>query len=150
MAELIRKYDRIHGLGDEDAHWLAIRSLSVAAYFLQSIVPGSAVVDYLPQSPSRVCILDCITFFNRLSVGGSDVPHMWDVTSDSLAAKVARTSAAQVLVMLKSTTVRGTDWNTATANGWVDPYFPTAVAGAPFPVEAVNFRRWLDESFHGE
>ena len=44
-ADLIRTMDRIHGLGDEQAHWLAIDALDLNARILASLLPGCVVVD---------------------------------------------------------------------------------------------------------
>src|SRR5206468_452484 len=34
----IRNFDRQHGLGEESAHWLALRALSVSAHFLAAVL----------------------------------------------------------------------------------------------------------------
>jgi hypothetical protein len=73
------------------------------------------------------------------------LPHSWDVTSDSIAARAALVYGAERLVLLKSVDVPpGTPWDEAAARGWVDAHFSHVVSGAPFAVEVVNFRRVLD------
>src|SRR4051812_9509912 len=44
-ADMIRTLDRIHGLGDERAHWLAVDVLDLNARILASLLPGCVVVD---------------------------------------------------------------------------------------------------------
>jgi hypothetical protein len=67
------------------------------------------------------------------------------VTSDSIAARAAVVHNAERLVLLKSVDVPpGMAWEVAAERGWVDPHIPHVIAGAPFPVEVVNFRRVLD------
>lgn len=134
LADTVREMDRVHGLGEEAAHWLAIRSLSVAGQFLELLLGR-------PQSRHPIRVVDCHDFFRRQDV----IPHTWDVTSDSLAAAVASRTAARKLVLLKSVDIPPMPWAIAAANGWVDPHFPTAVAGATFDVVSVNFRRWMDD-----
>lgn len=138
FADAVRDVDRVHGLGEESAHWLAIRSLSVAAHFLETLLGQIAL---LPPPP--VHVLDCYDFFRRHDLA----PHTWDVTTDSLAAAVASQLAARKLVLLKSVDIPPVSWGEAAANGWVDPHFPTAVDGASYDIAVVNFRRWLDERF---
>ena len=73
------------------------------------------------------------------------LPHTWAVTTDSIAARAAVVSRASRLILLKSIDIPdGTPWPVAAANRWVDGHFPAVVADAPFPIEVVNFRRWLD------
>src|SRR5271165_5143987 len=43
-ADLIRTMDRIHGLGDARAHWLAIRAMDLTAQLLSALLPGATVV----------------------------------------------------------------------------------------------------------
>ena len=91
--------------------------------------------------PHPIRVVDCFDFFCRNDL----TPHTWDVTSDSLAAAVATRTAARKLVLLKSVDIPPMPWPIVAANGWVDPYFPTAVADATYDVVALNFRRWLDD-----
>ena len=134
FADAVRDLDRVHALGADAAHWLAIRALSVAAQFLELLIGR-------PQTRHPIRVVDCHDFFRRNDL----TPHTWDVTSDSLAAVVASRTAARKLVLLKSVDIPPMPWPIAAANGWVDPYFPTAVAGATFDVVSLNFRRWLDD-----
>jgi aspartokinase-like uncharacterized kinase len=131
FADAVRKLDRVHRLGEEAAHWLAIRSLDAAAVFLRQLVGG----DHR--------ILDPFAFFREHDL----TPHTWDVTTDSLALAAARHLNASKLVLLKSTDIPpGTPWAAAAARGWVDNYFPELVHSAA-PVEPVNFRRWVESRF---
>ena len=128
FADAARTLDAVHRLGDEAAHWLALRTLSAAALFLRALVGD------LPG----VYVLDGYDF----AAANDVLPHTWAVTTDSLAAYTARRSGAK-LVLLKSVDILpGTDWRDAAEYGWVDEYFPTAAAGVA--VEAINFRRILD------
>jgi hypothetical protein len=78
-------------------------------------------------------------------------PHLWDVTSDSLAAWIAWQWPAEELVLLKSTAiVSGTPVTQLSAAGLVDPFFP-ALAGRIARVGWCNLRDerpviqpWLD------
>lgn len=131
FADAVRKLDAVHGLGEEAAHWIAIRSLSVAGAFLGRIVLG-------------VEVLDPFVFFTRHDL----TPHTWAVTSDSLALAAAIHLKASKLVLLKSADLPPClSWAEAAPSGFVDAHFPTLAAGTPVPITAVNFRRWADFRF---
>jgi len=38
VADAVRELDRVHGLGEEAAHWLALRALGVTAAFLERLI----------------------------------------------------------------------------------------------------------------
>ena len=44
-ADAVRKLDRVHGLGEERAHRLALRSLGVTAALLESFAARATVLD---------------------------------------------------------------------------------------------------------
>jgi 5-(aminomethyl)-3-furanmethanol phosphate kinase len=140
LAETVRKLDRLHGLGDEASHWLALQTMTVTAAFLSQLVD-------LPAFASRVSILDVFAFAREDEWRPGALPHSWDVTSDSIAARVAVVTGAERLILLKSIDIPlGTSWTDATERGWVDRHFPHIIATAAFPVETVNFSRHLDAS----
>jgi aspartokinase-like uncharacterized kinase len=128
LADVIRTLDRIHGLGEVAAHELAMDTLRIAEAFLCRLL-GPAM------PPSALDGLDLGSW-----------PRSWDLTSDSLAARAAWQHRARRLILLKSVDIPPhTPWEEAANRGWVDRFFPRAVAGAPFRIEAVNFRRWNAE-----
>src|SRR5437870_4383113 len=47
-AEAIRAFDRVHQLGEEASHWLAIRTLSVNARFLHEFFPAAQLLMTMP------------------------------------------------------------------------------------------------------
>ncbi|HET6576604.1 MAG TPA: hypothetical protein VFG68_23605 [Fimbriiglobus sp.] len=133
FTDAVRDYDRIHHLGDEATHWLALRSLSVSALFLSAFLKRDGLT-----------ILDCYDFALADDGCPCSLPYSWSVTSDSIAARAAVVGGASRLVLLKSVDVPpDTPWDEAAAHGWVDPHFPAVAHG--LTAEVVNFRRWLDE-----
>jgi aspartokinase-like uncharacterized kinase len=135
VVDVVRELDRVHGLGEEVSHWLAVWALGVTAEFLTHAVA---------RDP-RVTVLDCYQFVVEDESRPGALPHSWDVTSDSIAARAAVVYEAEHLVLLKSVDVPpGTRWDEAAARGWVDPHFPKIAAELACLVEVVNFRRVLD------
>jgi aspartokinase-like uncharacterized kinase len=140
-ADAIRAFDRDHHLGAEPSHWLALRACAVNAHFLARLLPGVPVVA-LPEECCGLGILDPFTFALADEGRPGCLPHHWDATSDSVAARVAVVARAD-LVLLKSITLpEGMSWSEAAAAGHVDTTFPGVVAEGGLRVRAVNLRAW--------
>jgi 5-(aminomethyl)-3-furanmethanol phosphate kinase len=142
FADAVRKLHAVHGLTEEQSHWLALESLWPTARLVCTLAQtGECLLPYPPiPSGERVAVLDPHCFCN---LSGPDLPHTWEVTTDSIAAWAAVVWKAERLVLLKSIDVPpGTPWDEAAARGWVDPYFTRALAGYAGTVEAVNLRTW--------
>ena len=144
-AEAVRSLDRLHDLGEESAHWLALRALTMNAFFLHSLLPEVPVAGW-PEVPDKA-ILDPFAFALADEKNASHLPHAWAVTSDSLAARAAHLLGAQELLLLKSSAhaasalAEGMTWPEAAAAGYVDEYFPEALTQAPgLTVRLVNLR----------
>jgi aspartokinase-like uncharacterized kinase len=139
-AEAIRMLDRVHALGEEAAHWLALRALSVNAHFLARLLPGTPIIPSLPRcmDAGSWFILDAYAFLQEDDARPGALPHCWSVTSDSLAVRVAVCAEARELVLLKSVApAPGERWD-----GMVDPYFAEALRQAQaLQVRIVNLRQ---------
>jgi aspartokinase-like uncharacterized kinase len=153
-AEVIRDLDRRHALGEETAHELALRALTLNAWFLASLLKSAARADD-PEARFPVC--DPLTsplggrfaLLDAHAFGVTDearhpgaLPACWDATSDSLAARAAVVLGAGRLVLLKSVDVpEPYDWGEAARRGTVDPIFASMLAGSlRLRVEVVNLR----------
>ncbi len=147
FADVVPTLDRVHNLGERGCHWLALFSLSFSARFLAMLFPLAAVVKELANFPEHwrhnsVTIVDPYTFALLDEGRPGSLPHCGDVTSDSVAARVAEVMHARELILLKSVTLPdGVAWTQAHKQGVVDAYFAKAVSKS-VPVRVVNFRHW--------
>lgn len=147
-ADVIRALDREHGLGEEAAHWLACRALSLNGAFLQALLAKSEVIEDWREAQAicqrgRLPILDAFRFAQSDEGQPGHLPHSWDATSDSLAARVAVVSQARELILLKSVAIReDMAWAEAAQGGYLDRYFVDvcAQAGQRLIVKFLNFR----------
>jgi 5-(aminomethyl)-3-furanmethanol phosphate kinase len=146
-AEVVRHLDQRHGLGEEKSHWLALRALTLNAHFLASLLPSAWVIDDVPACPrvwkeNRMPILDVHEFARQDESRSGHLPHLWTVTSDTLAARVAIVANGRSLILLKSTTIAvGTDWTEAGRLGLVDGMFAEVLRQRTnLEVRTVNLR----------
>lgn len=135
-ADLVRDWDRIHRLGDEIAHRLALQAMSVTAALVAQLLPRATVVrDASALAGAELAgALPVLNADDWLAgaerAGRTTVPHSWQATSDTIAAWLAAALRADELVLLKSIP-RPADGILAAAAGHVDPCFEAAAAGIP-------------------
>lgn len=140
-ADVVREWDQVHRLGEEKAHWLAMRAMTLNGWFLADLLPGFAIGDGFGEG-DRI-ILDAEQFARK---DHEDVlPHTWEVTSDSIAARLAELTRADELILLKSVSVPlEMSWETAASRGYVDSVFPKLMERAKYRVTVINFRTAFD------
>ena len=128
FADTVRDVDRRLRLSDTAAHWMAVSAMDQYAELLASRLRRGVVVRDLNDIRAALAggllpVLAPSGWLRR----EDPLPHSWDVTSDSIAAWVARVTAAGELVLIKPgsgrepTTVALTDLTALT-----DPYFAEA------------------------
>jgi aspartokinase-like uncharacterized kinase len=132
-AELVRVLDRVHHLGDAAAHELAIHALDFTARLLAALLPGGTPIDRLAATDSawvngRVPVLIPGPILRQIEQNGPErLPPSWDVTSDTIAARIAAHLDVDHFILLKSASLPpGTRRDEAARMGWVDPMFPHA------------------------
>jgi aspartokinase-like uncharacterized kinase len=137
FADEVRRADRRFGLGDSAAHWMAILAMDQYGYLLTRLAPGAGLVrDPQGLKPGRLNVLAPSAWLLR----ADPLPHSWDVTSDSIAAWVARALGARRLMLVKHAAgyvgpVRGSPRGSSRARrvalaalaDVVDPYFAPAL-----------------------
>jgi len=147
-ADAVRAFDRAQQLGEEAAHWLALDAMRLNVSLLLAVLPNSERVTDLDGcrhqwDRGRTPILDVLPFTTLDESNSARLPHSWQVTSDSLAARVAEVWGAARLILLKSTALpAGLDWGEAGRRGLVDACFGEVVHRGRLSVEALDFRQW--------
>ena len=116
FADAVREFDRRVGLSSNAAHWMAILAMDQYAYVIADCTPGARVVDEAGQIPIalRAGEIPVLAPFRWLRAA-DELPHGWEVTSDSLAAYLAGLLGASTLALIKP--------ETGAPNELTDPYF---------------------------
>jgi hypothetical protein len=98
FADQVRRADQRVGLSDSAAHWMAILAMDQYAHLLADLTPEAAVVHRQGEfAAGRVNVLAPSCWLRR----ADPLPHSWQVTSDSIAAWVARELDSRILILLK-------------------------------------------------
>ena len=127
-ADAIRTRAARETLDDEAAHWLAIEAMRENSTALSKRCDAQFydVGPFLREEEPRL--------------PGVKLPHNWDVTSDSIAARLAITQRAAELVLLKSTLPKWqASLETLAKVGYVDAFFPPLEPEVP-PLRFVDLR----------
>ncbi len=137
FADEVRRADRRYDLGDSAAHWMAILAMDQYGHLLARLAPGARVAASRRElAPGRLNVLLPSAWLRR----ADPLPHSWDVTSDSIAAWVARELGVRRLMLVKHrdgfvapargprrVPPRERRSSLAALAGAVDPYFARAV-----------------------
>ena len=63
FVHAVRHFDRLHSLGEEASHWLALDAMTLAGRALQRLLPGSLLVAGPEENPDQgIRILDARRF----------------------------------------------------------------------------------------
>ena len=152
LAQSIRDLDRLHSIGETPAHWLCVRAMGVTARLLVDLIPEAALIDSINDArelissrPSRIAVFDPMPMLNNVeaTLPGTQLPHGWTVTSDSIAARIAELLAAEELVLLKSALPTSISLEKAGQDDYVDDFFPS-IARQLSRIRCVDLR---DEGF---
>jgi aspartokinase-like uncharacterized kinase len=151
LADQVRHYDQLHNLDPTTTHLAAAMTMSATARLVAALLGGlpllTTIDELLTDSPLYGCVVFdayCFLTNEEARADGKSLPHSWQVTSDSIAARLAEVTRAGELVLLKSALPpRGATWSDVVREGLVDSYFPTAVTHVS-RVRYVNLRDAAD------
>jgi 5-(aminomethyl)-3-furanmethanol phosphate kinase len=147
IVEAIREVASLHRLDGELAHNLALKGMELNALVANALLTRSERV-YAFSDCRRAYrdgltpIIDPLWFLAKLDNEAGPLPHSWDVTSDSVAARVASEFKATHLYLLKSCSAPQLQtWEEFAAEGIVDKWFPNEARGlSSTEIVLINFR----------
>jgi aspartokinase-like uncharacterized kinase len=135
FADAVRAFDAAHGLSPSAGHWMAILAMDQYAFALTEVIPGARLVEDGAgiQSALAKGVVPVLAP-SRWLRAADELPHRWDVTSDSLAAYLAMLLGADELILVKP--VSG-------GLELLDPYFTRALpAGVRWRVVDPSMESW--------
>jgi aspartokinase-like uncharacterized kinase len=137
-AELLHR-----NLSNAVAHWKCVDAMTTTANQLSQMMPNAKVQTHiLFSSEVHPTILVCASWLKHLEpiTPGTRLPESWDVTSDSIAARLAICTGVDELVLLKSADPPSRDLQELADAGYIDKFLPKLASELP-PWRMVNLRR---------
>jgi hypothetical protein len=155
-ADVVREWDRRHGLSAEQAHDLALVAMALNSRLVHGLLPESEFVTEWKakrrtSTRGSLFVLDPAAALEQAErQSGERLPRSWNVTSDAIAAFLSLQMQAAALVLIKSRPrPRSQNVPAAARQGLVDPYFSRLAPRLPI-VAWANLRarrptigRWL-------
>ncbi len=97
LADEIRNYDKSYGLDKSSSHFLAIKTMDLNSELVESLDKKFKAVKTLQRSSKeKIPVLK-----TEKILRDSDIPHSWEVTSDSISLFVAEEIGAKHLLLIK-------------------------------------------------
>lgn len=103
FADQVRITNARFNLSDSTAHWMAILAMDQYAYLLADLIPRATLVHTL-ETAMAICSSGQLAVLapSALLLQLDPLPHSWQITSDSIAAWLAKYANIQRLILLKS------------------------------------------------
>ena len=151
-VEQIRESTQRLGYGDEEAHWRSIQAMGQTARLLSEMLQVKRTGDLtslrhqstLAEGGELNCIvLETETFLRTVEPlqPGNRLPASWDVTSDSIAARVAEYLNAELVLLKSADCPAPGDFEAMARLQYVDRFFP--IAAEPLcRIQFTNLRSW--------
>jgi dihydroneopterin aldolase len=140
FADAVRAAQRRHGFSDRAAHGMALLAMEQYALMLADL--AAALVPCRTVAEIRAALAAGavpVWLPATMALADAAIPESWDVTSDSLAAWLARRLEAKRLVLVKSVAAPAPlDAAALAGRGLVDAAFPRFFAGAGLALDWVG------------
>ncbi len=136
-ADEVREAQKREGFDDRVAHRKALRAMEqygkALAGMRANLVPAAAVAE-IHEALRNGQI--AVWMPHEMVVADPSIPESWDVTSDSLAAWLAKQLNASDLLLVKSLKIDGPQprIEDLMRRGWVDPAFEKFTSGVQFRI----------------
>lgn len=146
FADQVRLAQKHWQFDDPTAHHMALLAMRQMALMFKGLKPGFALAHTISEIQDQLNRQKTVIWSpDSAELDKASIPASWDITSDSLAAWLAKILSATELILIKSAAI---DTNLSlrqlAERDIVDKAFCDFVAQAAFKIRIVNARAWLD------
>jgi len=102
FADQVRKYHSIYKFSDTAAHYMAITTEDIIGILIKEYLPEGELTYKLEEVPDILKHNKIAIFLpSRYLIGVEELPHSWDVTSDSIAIYLANKLHFKKVILVK-------------------------------------------------
>jgi 5-(aminomethyl)-3-furanmethanol phosphate kinase len=145
FADQVRAAQQFWQLNDRSAHRMAILAMQQMALLFQALKPDFSMLSTTAEAISTVKTQSVAIWSpDIVELDEAGIPSSWDVTSDSLSAWLAKTLAADELILVKSVNIDANfDVLKLVQQQVVDTSFYEFIQHASFKVKIVNAEKFV-------
>lgn len=141
FAEQVRHAQRLHRFGDSAAHHMALLAMTQFGLMLTDLAPQSRPFHYPQQQEADLSPGLHVWLPDYSSLAVTDIPHSWDISSDSLALWLAQQLEAEELVIIKRSTVVSSRIQALIQHGVLDKGFTSLYQRNPVHTQLFHFQQ---------
>ncbi|MDO9049817.1 MAG: uridylate kinase [Methylobacter sp.] len=147
FADQVRLAQQHWQFDDNTAHHMALLAMQQMALMFNGLKPGFAIAHTVEAIQEQLDRQKTVIWSpDIIELDNAGIQASWDITSDSLAAWLAKTLSATELILIKSAAI---DTNLSpqqlAEQNIVDKAFYDFVAQAAFKIQIINVQSWEDD-----
>lgn len=156
FADAVRDAQKVSKISDKCAHNLAVLAMDQFGLLLANMNPDLAIAKSEMEIDERTWQHRCTVWLpSQMVLADDGIPESWSVTSDSIAAWLAKKVDAQQLVLVKSDKPNGSalSLRMMSESGVVDEAFSDFVIGKTFGkwiLKKTDYEYFLEEGVNYE
>jgi aspartokinase-like uncharacterized kinase len=146
FADQVRLAQQHWQFDDHTAHHMALLAMQQMALMFKGLKPDFAIADTVAVILEQLNQQKTVIWSPDISeLDNAGIEASWDITSDSLAAWLAKTLSATELILIKSAVIDDSlSLNQLAEQQIVDEAFCDFVAQAAFKTRIVNAQSWTE------
>jgi aspartokinase-like uncharacterized kinase len=141
FADEVRHAQRLHNFSDSSAHHMALLAMAQFGLLIADLAPKSQLFYFHEQSIDSLKPGLHVWLPDRQLLARDDIPHSWDISSDSLALWLSQQLDADELVMIKRSTVVSSRIQALIQHGVIDKGFTSLYSRQPVNTRLFHFQQ---------
>jgi len=148
FADQVRLAQQHWQFDDHTAHHMALLAMQQMALMYRGLKPNFVIAHTVGAIQAQLDRKQVVIWSPDISeLDNAGIKASWDITSDSLAAWLAKTLSATELILIKSAVIDvSLSLRQLAEQQIVDKAFCDFVSQAAFTTQIINAKNWLDRS----